>query len=173
MTFKKLAKMATILNKTFVLKMVGTIAVAITITDHSKTEPLEIWTSQCSVFQCIRYSNFRYSSPDCKLFLFLTWEHRRCFQQWQMAPLVLQFRRLFRRKFFGLQNRWSTGWACPKSGHCISGKLRLARVLLRSWEQFDRRTSTKLRQDVQTREPWKDKNVGHPKVNITKKSSFL
>ena len=42
MTFKKLAKMATILNKTFVLKMVGTIAVAITITDHSKTEPLEI-----------------------------------------------------------------------------------------------------------------------------------
>ena len=61
-----LNKMAAILSKTignrnkmvaifsdfqwFVFKMVGTIAIAIAITDHSKTEPLEIRTSKRLVF---------------------------------------------------------------------------------------------------------------------------
>ena len=43
--------------------MVRTIAK--NVTDHSKPEPLEIWTSKCSVCQCVRYSNVWYSSPRC------------------------------------------------------------------------------------------------------------
>ena len=41
--------------------MVCTIAIA--MTDHSKTKPLEIQTSKPLVFQCVCYSNALYSSP--------------------------------------------------------------------------------------------------------------
>ena len=47
----------------FGFEMVGTIALAIALTNHSKTEPLEIQTSKYSVFQCVRYSNVGHSSP--------------------------------------------------------------------------------------------------------------
>ena len=43
--------MAAILTKT--IGMVGTIAIAIAMTNHSKMEPLEIRTSKRSVYQCV------------------------------------------------------------------------------------------------------------------------
>ena len=62
-----LNKMAAILLdfQWFGFRMVGTIALAIAITENSNTEPLEIRTSKRSVFQCFWYSNFWYSSPHC------------------------------------------------------------------------------------------------------------
>ena len=44
-------------------RMVGTLAIAIAKTGHSKTEPLEIRTSK--TFHCVQYSNIWYSSPQC------------------------------------------------------------------------------------------------------------
>ena len=45
--------------------MVGTIA----ITDHSKTKPLEIWTSKWLVLQCVWYSYVRSKSPHSNWWL--------------------------------------------------------------------------------------------------------
>ena len=53
--------------------MVWTIAIAIAVTEHSKTEPLEIQTSKSSVFQCVWHSNVQYSSPNCRDIWSITW----------------------------------------------------------------------------------------------------
>ena len=48
----------------FVFRMVGTISIAIAITDHSKTEPLEIRTSKRWVFQCVCIPIFSIQVPS-------------------------------------------------------------------------------------------------------------
>ena len=60
-----------------------------------------------------------------------------------------------------------------RTWQCSQLELQLNTLREQIAEQSERVQAAKAIEDVQTREPWKDKNVGHPKVNITKKSSFL
>ena len=78
------------------------------------TEPFKIGLSKCSDFECVWYSDARYSSPRCtKLF---SYSERDCFSIFFSQAVISLTNTVKVWFFFATRGLWSLAWSCP----CLS-----------------------------------------------------
>ena len=103
-------------------------------TQRSKTEPLENQTLKCSVFEWIRNSNVRYSSPHC---IQMFWYENG--RKWSFHPYPDWCKNLATRTFW----LWSLGWpvSCACALRCWTVEKEFQQVIVvDSWRVCAPRT---------------------------------